>query len=196
MKKEKIENIYNVVLNLMAKKAESTSISLNDIANECNIGKSTLYEYFKSKEELLYNAIYFHLNNCLENLNQIEGSTAKELFYSYLNKIFEMRESYYVVIKSLLLSNYSKKSTCNGISWSALEKKARQALERINRKIIMMGQEEGIYRKDLDDFDYIFCQLAIFIALSTDEINLNARVSYDKEILFERLYEKTLKLIG
>ena len=196
MIEKKKEKIYNVVLDLIEQKEGPANITLLDIANECNIGKSTLYEYFESKEELLYKAIFYHLNKCIENIMQIKGATTKEIFYDYLNKIEKMKKNYRVVLKSLLFSSFSKSSSTKEQDWQVLESKAREVFKSVNQKIIFLGQKEGIYRTDLEDFDYIFCQLSIVVALSTDEININSKIKYTKAQMYEKLFNKTLLLLG
>jgi AcrR family transcriptional regulator len=49
--------LYDAVLNLIDKKRNVNSIKVSDIAEEANIGKGTIYEYFDSKEHLIAEAI-------------------------------------------------------------------------------------------------------------------------------------------
>ncbi|MDJ0830273.1 MAG: TetR/AcrR family transcriptional regulator [Desulfobacterales bacterium] len=55
-KKERIKAIAQIALKLFAQRGYSAT-HVNQIADEAGIGKSTVYEYFKTKEDLFFAAI-------------------------------------------------------------------------------------------------------------------------------------------
>ncbi len=62
------------------------NVSLSQVGKEADFGKSTLYHYFKSKNELLYVVIRTHDLKRLKSCNNEfdKGSTPKERIYNYL----------------------------------------------------------------------------------------------------------------
>lgn len=69
-KVQKIEEIRRVTAHLFARKGYHTT-SMREIARELGMDKSSLYHYFKSKEELLFKLANDAIDDCLTTLEQI-----------------------------------------------------------------------------------------------------------------------------
>lgn len=88
---EKEVLIFNGLIDLIKGGANPYSIKVSDIAKAADIGKGTIYDYFKSKEEVISKAIlYIIYNEIKEAKYRIESKTGfKEKYYETLNIITE-----------------------------------------------------------------------------------------------------------
>lgn len=60
--------LYEAVLALVDEGAALSGLKVSDIAKKAGIGKGTTYEYVKSKEELIGKALFYSINQMLEEL--------------------------------------------------------------------------------------------------------------------------------
>lgn len=69
--------IFNAVTKLMHEGIKLHTVKVADIAKEAGIGKGTIYDYFKSKEEILEKALLYNMNielsETLEKINEKDG---------------------------------------------------------------------------------------------------------------------------
>lgn len=75
------------------------NLTISQIANTAGIGKGTIYEYFKNKEDLVFEIVDFLLINHNEqkeiNLKNVESTKEKvKVFLEFFHKESELREFY------------------------------------------------------------------------------------------------------
>lgn len=75
-REQKEVQIYQSVLRLWQQGAELHRITVQQIADEAQMGKGTVYEYFTSREEIIAQALMYCINNMFEKL---EESLAKAI---------------------------------------------------------------------------------------------------------------------
>ncbi|MFY9177366.1 MAG: TetR/AcrR family transcriptional regulator [Caldicoprobacterales bacterium] len=101
---EKEIAIFEGIIALMEKGINPYSIKVSDIAEEANVGKGTIYDYFTSKEEAISQAILFGIRKEIEivysRIKDKEGF--KEKFYELLHIIAEYIDSNMYVFRALL----------------------------------------------------------------------------------------------
>ncbi|MFC2168302.1 TetR/AcrR family transcriptional regulator [Acidobacteriota bacterium] len=71
-KEEKKAQILEASIKVFSKKGLNNT-KISDIADEASIGKGTIYEYFKSKDEVFAASFYFHME-------KFEGNISRQLF--------------------------------------------------------------------------------------------------------------------
>ena len=54
----KVKAVYQAVIALFAEGADLNSLTVAEIAEKAGIGKGTVYEYFKNKEEMIAGALF------------------------------------------------------------------------------------------------------------------------------------------
>ena len=75
----------------MLKAGDIDTISMSKIASSANIGKSTIYEYFSSKEELVKEALKRVIDIALEDFLSVKmGKTLYESYYNHMKKGLEI----------------------------------------------------------------------------------------------------------
>ena len=97
-KKNRREHIVEVAKNLCFERSIGNT-TMNDIAKECGMGRSTMYEYFKSKLELMELIRRLYLKEIYDFLLEIESNKTgfeqlENLLIIYANKLFDKYKSH------------------------------------------------------------------------------------------------------
>ena len=119
---------------------------LSEIAREAHVSESTIYEYFSTKEELLFSipaeTIREYLNKNLEILQYIQGAANKlrTLIFRHLS-LYAFNENYANVVMLILKGNR------NFLKTEAY--KVVQASARITTQVLEEGKKTGEFRPDI-----------------------------------------------
>jgi AcrR family transcriptional regulator len=188
---DKRELIFESVLNIINKKL-STDIKIADVAKQANIGKSTIYEYFKSKDELLSETILYLLDKQYNNLDNIikDDKTFKENYFELIKKINELITENIYFIKYIFI----KDNFCNFNDESKNLLKAQfeniaDKFTKIITKLNNKGLEEGLLSPNTDDFD----RLTAFNNSVLSIIHYQKNYTRFKHIKFEEILERSYK---
>lgn len=70
----KVKALYDAVTELIAEEMDIKEIKVSDITGRAGIGKGTAYEYFNNKEEIISNALIYHINRiCSYVMEELDG---------------------------------------------------------------------------------------------------------------------------
>ncbi|TPR26276.1 TetR/AcrR family transcriptional regulator [Apilactobacillus micheneri] len=101
-KKQKATLISNVALNLFQEKPFA-EISMNEIAKKSNVAKGTLFNYYKTKENIFMHLLLVgyanFFNRLLSQLNEKQINTIKELKNFLLNSTEDLIQKHFTLIK-------------------------------------------------------------------------------------------------
>ena len=90
---QKKESILRTVLTMMSASEGKKAITISNIAKEMDMGKSTLYEYFDSKEDMIKQAMFLMIqeneNYIIEN-NLPEEKGFKNAFLNHMRRSIEI----------------------------------------------------------------------------------------------------------
>lgn len=155
-------------------------VTIQKIADACGITRTTLYIYFKNKEEIFVWSIK-HLTSKIETklLEMIkdENTTPAECLKNVVNWIVKECGSHYRLFKVLL--PYLISIEKNGINSGERVRRRVIRIKHLLNAIIIRGQNEGVFKKVpikvLNDMFYSFIETTIFrIAImgqtSVDEV--------------------------
>ena len=88
-RKKEIE-IFESVLALLSEGKSMVELSTREIAEKANMGKATLYEYFKSKEELIGSAMVYAMDSLSEMTSIYTAyEDPKKGLYEYYKRLYE-----------------------------------------------------------------------------------------------------------
>ncbi|WP_158095148.1 TetR/AcrR family transcriptional regulator [Gottfriedia luciferensis] len=165
------DKILAVALALFSKNGyEGTSLS--EIARAVGIQKPSIYNHFKSKEEIFLtiyeNILWLHVKKVEELIKEIQELTAKEQLYQILHLTFQ----YYIEFEdqSTFLNRavfFSPESLKEELHKQFME--SEEAMSTILRSVISKGINNGEIRaENVEDFVMSFYCLidGIFIELS------------------------------
>ena len=104
---EKERNIFSAVLALAGRGEDLSAMKMQEIAAEADVGKSTLYEYFKSKEELLMATMSYCLQQEVELLGpKVQGCRSfeqlLEAMFDYISGLVQERVAAYSMLGQVL----------------------------------------------------------------------------------------------
>lgn len=110
------QSIHQAVLDLVTQGVPLETVSMQDIAQQAGLGKSTLYEYYGSREELLLATLNHSLDQELEILGQETKDCRSfeellEAIFSYLRGLVKERLVAYHVL-SQMISGHSPLGNC------------------------------------------------------------------------------------
>jgi TetR/AcrR family fatty acid metabolism transcriptional regulator len=143
-------DILAAATHIFAKKGFSNS-RVSDIATAAGIGDSTIYEYFKSKEDLLFSIPEYRLSFLEKDfnyrLNQLTNAENKmRVLTDHLFEFYQQNPDYVTILLLELRSNIKYPET-----------KAYKFLKTYSvlpMGILRQGKDEGIFRPEVDERTY------------------------------------------
>ena len=157
--------IFNAVNELLNEGIKLHTVKVADIAKEAGIGKGTIYDYFKSKEEILERAFLYNMDiEVYENIKKInKGNNFKDKFYIILD-IIEKSTTDYSSFSNILFSNLSH-NEFKGILENNKDyiNKRYDLLKKSINDLLSIGVLENII-KEQEDKDY---QIMVFESVVT-----------------------------
>jgi AcrR family transcriptional regulator len=150
-KKARKKEIAWIALNLFAEQGfQATSIS--EIAKAANIGKGTIYEYYKNKEDLIFSSAFLLIEQ-LENLLQITADKSEDLEE-------RIREGTKELIKAVISDDKMTKITVamiqlvinnqNFFSKHKVIQELYNGFYKTIRETLMEGIKNGKFRPDVE----------------------------------------------
>jgi AcrR family transcriptional regulator len=135
--------IFHQVVNVFLKKGFQET-SMREIAEAAGLGKSTLYDYFKTKDEILVYYFEDQLNDLTQEAQKIamQNSTADKR----LRQVMEMYLEYMQANKSLFTKISLEAQRLKLESQKQIQER-RHAYQDLLRVLIDEGIREGVFRK-------------------------------------------------
>lgn len=135
--------IFHQVVNIFLKKGFHET-SMREIAEAARLGKSTLYDYFKSKDEIL---VYFFEDQLNDLTAEAEKIAMKNLpVDKRLRQIMESYIENFQANKNLFLRLSFESQRLSSASQKQIQQK-RHAYQDMIRALIDEGIREGVFRK-------------------------------------------------
>lgn len=146
--------IFNAVTKLINDGTKIYTIKVSDIAKAAGIGKGTIYDYFKSKEEILEKAILYNMNvELYKALDEIEKS------HNFKSKYYKILD----ITQNSIINYHSSISLLSSVGTYELKELLVNNIEEIKNRekvisktidyIVNLGIKEGII-KNQDDKNY------------------------------------------
>lgn len=112
MQKSKKEEIIKAAERRFIKHGPGKT-TLDEIARDLRIGKSSLYHYFSSKDELFIEVLRWRIQRYIEHIEEIfnnEEISMQDRFRNYLQLKLELKQNYKLIYR-LLVSDLLKQSS-------------------------------------------------------------------------------------
>ena len=142
--KNKEETILSAALDVFLEKGFSNS-SIKDIADTAGVGKGTIYEYFKNKNELFIKTINFEINQrCQQARNAIESKTTfMDKFNAFIDLAQEAAEEDLKHIEFLIINTSMGLRPEYKAEFQNLLQKMKDDMDEIISQILIQGKTEG-----------------------------------------------------
>ena len=174
----------------MLKNSDMDTLSMSKIANKAEIGKSTIYEYFPSKEELVKSALKREIDISLEDFLSVKmGNTLYESYYAHMKKGLEIAED---AIKLVGYPNYNNISFMNKDEINEMVSGALLPVFERLTEIYFQGIEEKTITPKRDFETKLYVLAAFFKGMLLEKYKHNIP---DEEFM-EDLYENLLVLVN
>ncbi len=148
-KKEKKREVIIEAASLLFSQKNYHEVMMEEVAQHISVAKGTLYNYFKSKEELYFSIMTLRMRNLVDSLNEkikTESSSISSLrsFIIHLYMFMMKYENFFLMYQRENLKGESE--LCARLVM--LDKELKQML----RDIIRRGKEELLFRKIEENF--------------------------------------------
>lgn len=176
----KKEMIYEEVLAMLNDRVDYKSITLAEVAKRCGMGKSTIYEYFVSKDEMVFNSIIFYLNRMMKFFsNGFRVTTFRASLKVFIKAvIITMKANFWMVMPWTFLDNYAPFLTEEDADTiTDLLYKCKDVILELFTAICEKGKEEGTLF-EINEMNINFAYNGIICSLS--EI-VDSEYDYDSE---------------
>jgi len=191
--------IYNAVIDIVEEQGFHSNIKISDIAEKAGIGKGTIYEYFKNKDEILTGSIMYLLQTSLKDVvndNMQNDLKFKDELINHIHKVLTTL-SYNIGFHSLLVSQnvgcMLSGDMKNQIKAMVQEMRARH--KEIFNDIIKKGISEGIISEEIDEFDVGVAKTTIMSSV-VEYIHTMKTSKYSEEEFVNRLYNIIVKILS
>ena len=194
----KKEVIYEEVLEMLNDRVDYKSITLQEVAKKCGMGKSTIYEYFSSKDEMVFNSIIYYLNRMMKFFStNFKITTFRTSLKTFLKAIIiTMKANYWMVMPWTFLDNYAPFFTEeNSDTITEMLYKCKEVIVALFTHICEKGEEEGTLYK-IDDLYLNFAFNGIIGSLSEEVDNEFDLESEDAKYLIEDLCSCVVKQLN
>lgn len=173
----KRDEIYNEVLAMLNERIDYKSITLAEVAERCGMGKSTIYEYFQSKDQMIFGSIVFYLNKMVKFFTSFQVTTFRASLKTFVKAIaVTMKANYWMVLPWTFLDIYSSYLTeQNANDISNMLYKCKDYIFSLFNKICAKGVEEGT----LYEIDEVHTKFAFdgIVAGLCDEIDASTNTN-------------------
>lgn len=172
------ETIYDEVLMMLNARVDYKSITLAEVARRCEIGKSTIYEYFASKDEMIFNSMLYYLNRMIRFFSQgFKITTYRASLKTFIKAVMiTMKANFWMVMPWTFLDNYGVYFTEEDEqTLSNLLYKSQELILTLFTSICKLGEQEGTLFK-LSEFNINFAYNGII-----GELTENIDGEYDIE---------------
>jgi TetR/AcrR family fatty acid metabolism transcriptional regulator len=126
---------------------EATTIS--DICKAANISDATLYEYFNSKEDVLFSISEIYTGRELQRMKEISHFIhgAKERMRVIIQAYLEFYENNPLYTSVALLNLKGNRNFLKSSAYQVVREASRTVVDAFNQ-----GVEEGVFRDDIDGY--------------------------------------------
>lgn len=200
--------IFDGVMTLLREGRPVHELKVADITESAGIGKSTAYEYFTSKEEIIREALAYHLR---ENFRRFaayvfSAGTFRDMIRNALDHMEESLDGQSTGIFFMVLMEHRVQLDNGAYLDDAFRQKMETMLETQIRRITAIGTEEGQIAGDLTMTEIRMILFGFFTAYIRNLMKIKLGVcgsqggkdlkdKREQEAEISHLKDQTLKLL-
>jgi len=168
-------------------------ITISKIAAEAEIGKSTVYEHFSSKEDMVSETYIYLLNHYKTILmSDIENMSFKNAFFEQLDKILFVMKDAKIIMNAIM--NFDQVSFIHqGKQLETCASDIRDQMKSRFEGIFRLGIIEGLIEPKVPKPYVSHVVQALISGLLFQYIN--EAIEIEEHDLFELIYEQTLDIV-
>lgn len=200
--------IFDGVMTLLREGRPVHELKVADITESAGIGKSTAYEYFTSKEEIIREALAYHLRENFRRFAAYVFSTGtfRDMIRNALDHMEESLDGQSTGIFFMVLMEHRMQLDNGAYLDDAFRQKMETMLETQIRRITAIGTEEGQIAGDLTMTEIRMILFGFFTAYIRNLMKIKLGVcgsqggkdlkdKREQEAEISQLKDQTLKLL-
>lgn len=145
-------------------------LTMSNVADRAGIGKSTLYEYFDSKEDMMAHTIVYISNQYVDQFYNFiwEGKDLgfKEVLRRSIDRVLHMFHSEMGQFVRMIEENDDKQFKFHKKMKNELKTLHKKTF-KYTKKLVFKGIEDGVLRPDLSDIDILMFQRMMIMVGAT-----------------------------
>lgn len=160
---EKVLAMYQAVFDFMFEGSDVSRLKVSEITRRAGIGKGTAYEYFRSKDELVEQALEYHfmlryqeLEKATDDQNSLRE--AVEGCYDWIGKNFRINEMLWQCVRVFQNREKTELSPDMKAFHEHINRKV-ELFSGILEKLFLLGRKESLIPEGMPPF---MAQLAMF----------------------------------
>jgi AcrR family transcriptional regulator len=179
----KIERIKEATMHLVVSKGFGNA-SISEIAKKAGVAEGYLYNFYKSKAELVESLLYFHINELTDKLEGLltHQTSTTEIIQQFIIEIFTIANENPEKIKFLyvLMNDYN----------FSIQQSQRECIFQLCKQVKEKGIQSGEIRPDIDEEDIYL----IGVTYPIQFINLRFKNFFDRSAIGKAEIEKVLRI--
>ncbi len=190
------EEIINAVLDIFSTKGFTTEFTMSKLAESLDIGKSTIYEYFDNKDEIIKAAIYTFIG---ERINKVD--TGDELDDLPFEQAFTKQ------LRVLLSVAHESRSLLEALSPGFLQKlpenmreemkrRMEQTRDRMQSKFMSFFTKASLEGVISNDIDPNYGLVVTGMVIGSIMVFSDSRTNVELEPFIESIYQSVLKILN
>ncbi len=194
------EEILGAVLDIFRSKGMNGDFTMTELASKLDIGKSTIYEYFKTKDEILSNALMHMIelstNAILNRTNDISNLTFEEAFKAELSYLFTLAEDSHLLMEAISPKKGPMiPENCKGELKARMREVSKDYKEKFGN-IFLKGIEEGLFLREFNEYDEALITSLVagsIVRFSNKDLNYK---NMDMLQYVDKIYESVILLLN
>lgn len=186
------DRIIEVVIDYIKQNIDVSQVSLSEIAKKAEIGKSTVYEHFENKDQLICDTYLYMLNEYEKILfKPLTKANFKLIFIEQIERILNAMKN----AKNLVETIFSQQKHMSYMDDKLIDQKLQEIKEKMETRfkdIFIIGVKEGYIDHNIDfnkKRGYVIQALITGLLFQF----INEQMDILEEELLELVYEEVLK---
>lgn len=186
------DRIIEVVIEYIKQDIDVSQVSLSEIAKKADIGKSTVYEYFENKEQLICDTYLYMLTEYEKKLfKPLVKQTFKSAFVEQIERILNAMKN----AKNLVETIFSQQKHISYMNDKLIDQRLKEIKDKMEERfldIFTQGVMQGVIEQDIE---YQKTRGYVIQALITGLLFqfINEQMDIDEKALLDLVYEEVLK---
>lgn len=194
------EDILDALGDIIQAKGINANFTISELAHKVDIGKSTIYEYFKTKDELLSEAMIRVFKNAMEQIEERRLDPSKSFEESLKDELsfaFDLATGSSYIFKFLTPDFRDTIPSNMKGQFAEYMRKTTKQYEELFRNLVAKGIEEGVLKPG-----NLSVQAALFASIVSGSIQYVARaeneqaIPVDHEELIHGVYDTILHIFN
>lgn len=194
------DEILEALIEIFKTKGIQADFTISELARKVDIGKSTIYEYFKTKDEILAEAMLAIFHKAVTGIREREinpNNSFEENLKNELRFVFDLASSssfFFELVTPEFHESIPKTEKGNFANEMRLTAKH---YENLFRRIVRQGIDEGVLKEDnLIINGMLFGSLVSGSITRLTNINMMEIEAFDIEQYIDAMYRTAIKIFN